>query len=122
MEPHLVPFWHECCEKYGWVGVVEDGAPGHKGFANQYRRLNEMEQIRWPAQSPDLNLIKALWMDMEAELAETWGRVGDIPTLETVLNTVWHNGIPAERLENLLDSIPQRLQAVIDAGGGPTPY
>lgn len=35
MEPHLVPFWHECCEEYGWVGVVEDGTPGHTGFANQ---------------------------------------------------------------------------------------
>ena len=29
----LVPFWQQCCEEYGWVKVVEDGAPGHKGYA-----------------------------------------------------------------------------------------
>ena len=81
-----------------------------------------MEQIRWPAQSPDLNLIEALWMDPEAELGETWGRVGDIPILQRVLNTVWRNGIPTEQLENLIHSMPQRLQTVIDAGGRPTPY
>jgi len=107
IEPHLVPFWHKYCEKYGYVGVVEDGTPGHKGFANQYKMLNEMKQIRWPAHSHDLNLIEALWMDMEAELGKAWGQVGDIPTLETVLNTVWHNGIPPERLENLIHSMPQ---------------
>ena len=27
MEPHLVPFWHRCCEEYGWKAAVEDNAP-----------------------------------------------------------------------------------------------
>jgi len=30
MEPYLVPFWHQCCEEYGWTKVIEDSAPGHK--------------------------------------------------------------------------------------------
>jgi len=46
MEPHLVSFWHQCCETYGWIGIVEDGAPGEKGASNHYQRLNDMEQIR----------------------------------------------------------------------------
>jgi hypothetical protein len=29
IEPHLVPFWQECCEEYGWVKVVEDGSRVH---------------------------------------------------------------------------------------------
>jgi len=67
---------------------MEDGALGHKGFATQYRQRNGIETIRWPAQSPDLNLIEALWLDMENELGETWGRIGDLRTLEIALNTV----------------------------------
>lgn len=121
MEPELVPFWHKCCEEYGWVKVVEDGAPGHKKHAIQYRELNGMDVIKWPAQSPDLNLIEALWMDMETELGETWGRIGDVGTLEQVLEMVWKS-IPEERLNSLISSMPSRLQAVIDAGGGATPY
>jgi hypothetical protein len=46
-EPHLTPFWHQCCEEYGWVKVVKDSAPGHKGFAIEYCELNEMDCIQW---------------------------------------------------------------------------
>jgi len=121
MEPHVVPFWHECREAYGWVAVMGDGVPGHKGFAKNYRQLNAMEHIPLPAQSPDLNLIEALWLDMEMELGETWAWIGDIPALERALNTVWQ-GIPGDRLERLIDSMAQWLQALINAEGGSTPY
>ena len=60
MEPHLVPFWQQCCEEYGWVKVVEDGAPGHKGYAVRYQDLNGLDSLQWPAQSPDINLIETL--------------------------------------------------------------
>jgi hypothetical protein len=122
MEPHLVPMWHRCCEEYGWAKVVEDGAPGHKKYAIHYRNLNEMDTIQWPAQSPDLNLIEALWMDLETELGEIWGRVGDITMLEQCLKAAWETCISEERLEGLIRSMPARLQAVIDAGGAATPY
>ena len=58
--------------------------------------------VDWPAQSPDLNLIEALWMDMETELGETWGRVGEVETLQAVLKLqVWEN-IPKEQLRSLV--------------------
>lgn len=65
IEPHLVPFWHKCCEEYGWAKIVEDGVPGHRKHAIAYQQLNEMDMNDWPAQSPDHNLIEALWVDME---------------------------------------------------------
>ena len=66
MEPHLV----QSCKEYGWAKVVEDGAPGYKKYAIQYRKLNGLDTLQWLAQSPDLNLIEALWIDMETELGE----------------------------------------------------
>ncbi|KAG0129629.1 hypothetical protein HOY82DRAFT_487798 [Tuber indicum] len=72
-----------------------------------------METIFWPAESPGLNLIEHLWLDIESKLGETWERIGDIETLEIALSTVW-NSIPVERLESLIYSMPKQLQAVID--------
>jgi len=58
---------------------------------------------------------------MENALGETWGRIGDLGTLEIALNMVWR-AIPNERLESLLHSMPTRLQAVIDAEEVATRY
>ncbi|KAG0133751.1 hypothetical protein HOY82DRAFT_452172, partial [Tuber indicum] len=82
----------------------EDGAPGHKGFAKRYREMNRMDTIQWPAQSPDLNLIEALWLDIETEMGEMWGRVGDIPTLQLYIRTIWEQ-IGVERLDGLIRSM-----------------
>ena len=53
--------------------MIEDGAPGHKKYARIYRELNGMDTVQWPAQSPDLNLIEALWFDLETEMAKPGG-------------------------------------------------
>ncbi|KAH0603088.1 uncharacterized protein H6S33_008092 [Morchella sextelata] len=121
LDPYLIPFWHETCEAYGWTQVVEDNAPGHKGVANQCREVNEVETVPWPPQSPDLNLIEALWAEIETELGETIGRVNDIEVLQIMIRNAW-DSIPVDRLDSLVRSMPRRLAAVIAAGGHATPY
>lgn len=73
LDPLLIPFWHQTCEEYGWTQVVEDGALGHKKWAIECRRKNNIVVINWSPQSPHLNLIEVLWGDMETELGETFG-------------------------------------------------
>lgn len=77
--------------------------------------------IKWPAQSPDHNLIEAFWIVMETQLGETQGRVGDIATLKQVLKVVWKE-IGEEWLSSLIKGILAWLQAVIDAQGRAMPY
>ncbi|RPA99617.1 hypothetical protein L873DRAFT_1843518 [Choiromyces venosus 120613-1] len=102
-------------------GVVEDGAPGHQRFAKYCWAINQVEILPWPPQSPDLNLIEALWGDMETELGETFGRIKDIEVIIRAVKAIW-DAIEISRLDGLIRSMPERLEAVIAAGGMATAY
>jgi len=80
-----------------------------------------MGYIPWPPQSPDLNLIEALWADMETGLGQIHERAPDRETLVVMLQAAW-NSIAPERLSQLIASIPRRLEAVIAAEGNATRY
>ena len=47
-------------------------------------------------------------------IGETWGRISNIPVLQETLSRLWE-AIPAERLDSLIRTMPERLQAVINA-------
>ena len=55
-------------------------------------------------------------------LGEIWGRAEDIEALKTMIENIWRDHITEEILDGLVDSMPARLQAVIDTGGNPTRY
>ena len=75
----------------------------------------------WPAQSPDLNSIEHLWNGLKRKLGEYdtppkgegehWRRV----------EKEW-NEIPDSVCQNLVASMPRRIEAVIKAKGGYTKY
>ncbi|RPA95122.1 hypothetical protein L873DRAFT_1837288 [Choiromyces venosus 120613-1] len=93
MEPYLVPLWYEYYEMYAWARVIEDGAPGYKKHARTYRELNGIDT----------------------------GQISDIPTLQLHLKTIWGQ-IGADQLHGLIQSMQDRLCAVIAAEGNVTPY
>jgi transposase len=73
----------------------------------------------WPAQSPDLNPIENLWAYLDYK---TKDRVCNTEEeLFQVLEEAWHN-LPVDYLRNLASSMPNRLEAVLVARGGPTKY
>jgi len=85
-----------CCEEYGWTIIQEDNAPGHKGAAKHFRRVNEMEGLPWPVQSPVLNPIELVWRELEAELSEIWPRAADVEVLQLYTDCVadsYHGGV-----------------------------
>ncbi|GBN12557.1 hypothetical protein AVEN_209128-1 [Araneus ventricosus] len=77
------------------------------------------QNSKTPPQSPDLNLIEHIWRELEIRVQKQ-----DIKAkseLKTVMMEEWMN-IDAEITRKLVKSIPEHLEAVVDAKGYPTKY
>ena len=82
---------------------------------------NSMTMLRWPLHFPDINPIDNLWQHMKTQLCkhktpskgvwEVWDRASE----------VWENLEP-EMCQNLIESMPRRVGAVMKAKGGHTKY
>lgn len=82
---------------------------------------NKVGLLDWPAQSPDLNPIENLWAIVDRQVRNREDLPRNIKDLYQVLKTEWDQ-IPVETLQNLVKSMPRRIQACIAAGGGHTKY
>ena len=74
--------------------------------------------LPWPPKSPDLNLIEAVWVRLKRNLKSSYE---DKQDLIKDAERIW-KAIPSEFIISLYNSMTNRIQAVIDAEGGPTHY
>lgn len=74
----------------------------------------------WPGNSPDLNPIENLWHILKVRVTKKKPRT--LRDLDRIIEEVWYTGISAETLQNLTNSMPDRIQAVIKNKGGSTKY
>ena len=82
----------------------------------------DIELLLWPPQSADMNPIENLWDLLKLE-------VGKLPTatsreqLKTRIIQAWENlGKRTEVLQSLCDSMPRRIQRLIEVKDGTTKY
>lgn len=96
---------------------VDDNASSHteKNVMN-WIRTKGIKTFDWPSKSPDLNLIENIWAYLEDELFkireelnspdDTWARTQEL----------WDN-IPQAFIENLYNSMPNRMKELIEKKG-----
>jgi hypothetical protein len=88
-----------------------------------------VEELECPAQSPDLNLIKHLWDELELQLRASPKCPTSVPVFLIHFKTFivdavvaeWKH-VPAAMFQHLVECIPRRVESVIAAKGRPTPY
>jgi transposase len=121
LENHLLPFINELDNNEEYI-FQDDNAPVHRAkIVKQWMENNSITNIPWPAQSPDLNPIEHLWDVLERKVRKHAPHPKNLTELMAVLEEEWYK-IEPEVLENLVDSMPRRVQAVIDSHGNPTKY
>lgn len=100
----------------------QDNDPKHKSKkATKWFEDHEYIVMLWPAQSPDLNPIEHLWTHLKKKLAEYENPPSGILELWERAEMEW-NEIGKEVCQNLIESMPRRVEAVIKANGGYTKY
>lgn len=79
--------------------------------------------VDWPPYSPDLNPIENLWKLLKEGIAKAYPELTIMPknnlTLQRLREAaadVWEN-LKEEVLHSLIESMPRRLEAVIEARG-----
>lgn len=98
----------------------QDNAPSHRYHeVLEWLNLKGVQKITWPAQSPDLNLIEAVWNEIKFRIRGEVFLTKDL--LWKRLKKEWRL-ITIEFIEALYDSMPRRIEAVIDVNGGNTKY
>ena len=100
----------------------QDNDPKHTSKrADQWFSDNNIEVIEWSLQSPDLNPIEHLWVHVKRQMNTYETPPKGVFELWDRLAKEW-NKIPPETCQNLIESMPRRLEAVIEAKGGHTKY
>ena len=100
----------------------QDNDPKHtSNKATKWFEDNNIQIMSWPAQSPDLNPIEHLWEHLKHCLQQYSTPPKGVHELWDRVSEEW-NAIPPEVCQNLIESMPRRIQAVIRAKGGHTKY
>lgn len=99
----------------------QDNDPKHIAKKSQaFFRSCRIKQLEWgPPQSPDLNPIENLWAILDNRINKSG--VTNKNSYFEALQLAWENLDP-QHLKNLIESIPRRLQKVIEAKGNHINY
>lgn len=98
----------------------QDNDPKHTANkTKEWLLYNAPRQLKTPPQSPDINPIEHLWYLLDLKVRKN--KISSKQQLRDVLLQEWEQ-IGPEITQNLVSSMPRRLQAVIDAKGMITKY
>jgi len=101
----------------------QDNDPKHKAKSTKKwlsdHRIEGDKLMEWPPQSPDLNPIENLWSQLK-RISKKYKATTYEAACRMAYDS-WHK-LDTRYLEALVDSMPSRCRAVIDARGYQTKY
>lgn len=75
--------------------------------------------MEWPPQSPDMNLIESLWEIVDLKIQRNL--LTSKSEMWSLIQKAWSEVTQSE-IRKLFQSMPRRMEAVIEAKGGHTTY
>lgn len=105
------------------ITFMQDGAPIHSP-AKKFLKQNKVDILVWPAKSPDLNPIENVWGLMQ-RLVNKWFFKKGTPKNRTQLFSLCKaafNIVCKKHCKSLFESVPKRIQLVVENQGRMTKY
>lgn len=119
LEQHVVPYMPFIGENFL---LMQDNARPHIArMTRQYLNDVGIQVLDWPPRSPDLNPIEHMWDKLGRRLRQNYGEFQTVVALEQALVNEWEQ-IPQDAVAGLIQSMPERMRAVIQARGGNTRF
>ncbi|KAF4222390.1 hypothetical protein CNMCM5878_005672 [Aspergillus fumigatiaffinis] len=112
------------------MSFMQDNAPIHTArIIKKWFEDNGISTIDWPPYSPDLNPIEHAWAklkemiyQLDPDIENYQGSIGDLKDrFNDLIERAWE-GLGQEYFDKLIESMPRRIQAVIEAKGWYTKY
>jgi hypothetical protein len=103
-----------------FIFMDDNARPQTATVVTQYLADHGIERMDWPSKSSDLS-IEHVWDMMGSGIEELEVQPNGLQLLGVALEAVW-DAIDVRDVNRLINSMRQRCQAVIAAGGGHTRY
>ena len=120
LDKYLLPYLQELGIK-NYI-FQDDNAPRYTAKSTvKWKESKLIDSLEWPSQSPDLNPIEHLWDELERRVRRDKVKPKNKAELFAAVEREWgqiHNNV----INNLVNSMPRRVKAVLDGKGNATPY
>ena len=108
-------------EKNPYITFQQDNAGCHTAHkVNKYFIEKGISKLEWPSNSPDLNIIENVWKMIKLRLNRKSIKSKNALIYEA--QKIWNDLITTDLIEKLAESMPNRINSVLESNGGATKY
>ncbi|KAL4258885.1 hypothetical protein AB1N83_013858 [Pleurotus pulmonarius] len=118
----LIPFYASLKPLKKKIWFQQDNAPSHSSKSTQaWFSDHRIPLLPHPPNSPDMNPIEAIWHELKARLRALPHLPTTTKQLKEAVLCIWEE-LPMELINKYIQSMPMRVQSLVNAKGGHTGF